>query len=796
MGEAPAAEPSDWLVGGGEAGGLVGSLDWSDTPLGPRHRWPLALRTVVRLVVESQFPMALLWGRLLWGRELILLYNDAYRFMSRRVGETTQATAFVLFVWGAVIPAPALAQAASAQETSGSQKTLELLFGPQAKVSVVSAREEPRAEAPGYVVVITNQEIRERGYLDLMDVLHDLPGFDYADYNNGNTPTNVVIRGLNANNSKFIVLRDGVPIDQPAASLKLGRNYPLYGIDRIEVLYGPASVVYGPDAVAAVVQLISSPPDKRPLVEAAASGGSFGPPDRLDRYQVDAHLALAKRFDFGDATASVRTYQSDGPNLFGLYPEFDQIRTKPPPFNGFQAPIRSWNASGSLSLRSGLTVGAYFTDHTWSSSLGNTAAIYDYVDEAIWHYRMFEAFAKHEAKRGHFDFLTIANYRDFKTAPDTVAVSRETVHYQFQQQETLQLDHRTTWTIGPRWNATGGLRLKTFSVVPYDLDVGPSPVETGGTNLADRGLGHVIFNRYGVFGLGEFKAAKAVRLTAGVSYDYDGNTRESAVLPRAGVVLHVSPSGTLKALYGEGFASANPDQQYQLLARPGDAGASLPNPNLRSERTRSGELRYEHRLGNVAVADVGAYYSRDNGIQQVVVGGPVTINGQRYLFSASFQNLGFVWSAGGDTNVRVSPASWMQVSGSYGLLYGKQTLPTSTGGAQEYDLAKIPRHRVLAGVTVRPLPRVVADLRVRWLSDVQTLPSNAMFHGGTMPGYSDLNLNLRVEKIAPGLDAHVLVQNLTDNRYYHFGANIESGAALPRKPQPAFRFLVGLTYQR
>ncbi|HEY3451780.1 MAG TPA: PAS domain S-box protein [Myxococcales bacterium] len=64
----------EWLIGGGEMGALIRSTDWSRTPLGPRERWPASLRTVVSLVVESPFPMALLWGR-----ELVLVYNDAYR---------------------------------------------------------------------------------------------------------------------------------------------------------------------------------------------------------------------------------------------------------------------------------------------------------------------------------------------------------------------------------------------------------------------------------------------------------------------------------------------------------------------------------------------------------------------------------------------------------------------------------------------------------------------------------------------------------------------------------------------
>ena len=54
--------------------GLVRSLDWSATPLGPPENWSLALRTTVRIILANRFPQ-LLW----WGPEYISIYNDAYR---------------------------------------------------------------------------------------------------------------------------------------------------------------------------------------------------------------------------------------------------------------------------------------------------------------------------------------------------------------------------------------------------------------------------------------------------------------------------------------------------------------------------------------------------------------------------------------------------------------------------------------------------------------------------------------------------------------------------------------------
>ena len=82
--------PGDWLVGGGELGELIRSMDWSATPLGARDAWPQYLRTVVNLVVSSNFPMAILWGS-----DLIFIYNDAYSVIAedrhpRALGRSTR----------------------------------------------------------------------------------------------------------------------------------------------------------------------------------------------------------------------------------------------------------------------------------------------------------------------------------------------------------------------------------------------------------------------------------------------------------------------------------------------------------------------------------------------------------------------------------------------------------------------------------------------------------------------------------------------------------------------------------
>src|SRR5205807_5417712 len=65
--------PQDWLVGGGEMGKLVRSMDWGATRLGPIESWPQSLRTTVSLCLASNFPISLAWGP-----QHVQIYNDGY----------------------------------------------------------------------------------------------------------------------------------------------------------------------------------------------------------------------------------------------------------------------------------------------------------------------------------------------------------------------------------------------------------------------------------------------------------------------------------------------------------------------------------------------------------------------------------------------------------------------------------------------------------------------------------------------------------------------------------------------
>ena len=126
------------------------------------------------------------------------------------------------------------------------------------RVSSVSKSEESLAEAPATVILVTEDEIIDRGYNDLEALLHDLPGFDIT-RSVGILYTHIYKRGYRADNtSRMLYLVDGIEQNDLWGNLVyLSRQYPISNIKSVEVVYGPASTVYGANAYLGVVNVIT-----------------------------------------------------------------------------------------------------------------------------------------------------------------------------------------------------------------------------------------------------------------------------------------------------------------------------------------------------------------------------------------------------------------------------------------------------------------------------------------------------------------------------------------------------------
>jgi outer membrane receptor protein involved in Fe transport len=189
------------------------------------------------------------------------------------------------------------------------------------QVVSVSKTSESLREAPATVVVITGDEIRRRGYLDLEQLLHDLPGFDISRLN-GAYYSSIYQRGYRSSeNDRLLLLVDGVEQnDLQAGTVYLSRQYSLTDIDRVEVIYGPASTMYGANAYTGVISIVTLDPEsilaekKKFGIAGQVTGGGYS------NKSVDITAAGANRDATVAWTVAVNSQKSRERDLSKLDP--------------------------------------------------------------------------------------------------------------------------------------------------------------------------------------------------------------------------------------------------------------------------------------------------------------------------------------------------------------------------------------------------------------------------------------------------------------------------------------------
>ncbi|MGI5865557.1 MAG: TonB-dependent receptor plug domain-containing protein [Myxococcales bacterium] len=181
-------------------------------------------------------------------------------------------------------PEPAPYEAARADELA--------LFGAEDVVTLATRQAQSVSVAPAIATGVPEDQMRALGLRTLLDVLKTVPGFETSRDVQGFH--RVAARGMR-DDSALLILYDGHRLNSPYDAKAL-LNLPTANFERVEVIRGPGSALYGTGAFLGVVNVVSK---RREGLEAAVSGGSFG--------SAAAHLSAGLRlgesdwFIFGDA---------------------------------------------------------------------------------------------------------------------------------------------------------------------------------------------------------------------------------------------------------------------------------------------------------------------------------------------------------------------------------------------------------------------------------------------------------------------------------------------------------------
>lgn len=642
------------------------------------------------------------------------------------------------FCSAALAFAPGAASAAG-PGSPGLEELLAYDLAELMNVEVVSAskRPEPASRAAATVRIITAEEIRERGCLTLEEALSGLPGFQFRDTSGFNSY--VFLRGLPSQNNLILLLVDGVQINElNSGGFYGGAQHNLANVKRIEVVYGPASALYGTNAVSGVVNVITRGPD--------GGGRSAG------------FLRGTENTGAMDLSYSHSHSNGTGVSFSGMLKRADKYgmggaRGDGNWSDGMENFEEDWAFDGRLS-RGRLELGAIVQDKRASRTTNTVSEGTDLLDfGTAWHIRFANAWLKfaHFAEEGRRAESRLY-YRSSTVMDDTVSEVYDLTASsgqvgQYRPGELWGLESRADLRLSDPLELTAGLVLEherlakdfstTYSGSPLVRPAGPGTPDMTGSDLLT------------VYAQADYALTRGLSLVAGLRRD-DSCTYGEVYTPRGGLVYSRDPL-SLKALYGEAFRAP----------RPWDYTYGAGNPSLDPEKLRALELAGTYAFSQGLLASLSAYRNELEGL-------------------LVFDEAGNRWINSGEISVRGLEA---RLEFSRGRLKGYFNHAFQDSEDEDgVRTAEIGMHNSGAGLTWDPPGAAKLDFSARRYGSRRN-PSAIAATGTDAVGsafVADATLSLlRVG----GLDLRFMAKNIFNETWYH-----TSNRPPDRYVQPGRRF--------
>ncbi|WP_197706820.1 TonB-dependent receptor plug domain-containing protein [Sterolibacterium denitrificans] len=191
--------------------------------------------------------------------------------------------------------------AGSAQADFSDEEALALSYGDKTMVSITTGMAQPINRAPAVATVITADDIEAIGATDLDEVLETVPGLHVSHSTLGYAPI-YMIRGIASQyNPQVLMLTNGIPMTSVLAGDRgtVWGGLPVENIARIEIIRGPGSALYGADAFAGVINIVTKNAGNIDGTQVGVRYGSFSTRDawllhggEIDGMQVAAYLRV------------------------------------------------------------------------------------------------------------------------------------------------------------------------------------------------------------------------------------------------------------------------------------------------------------------------------------------------------------------------------------------------------------------------------------------------------------------------------------------------------------------------
>ncbi len=698
-------------------------------------------------------------------------------------------------------------------------------------ISTGSIKPEKRKSAPSNITIITNQMIEERGYKTLVDICQDIPGFDFMMFNDGGGeyPTFNMNRGIgDVGNPEILVMVDGIIQNNISFNWSLLWTYEnmLIDVERIEIIQGPGSVMYGAQAFTGIIHIIT----KKNIngIEANITKGSHST-ESADVYfgsnlKKDIKLSVAfhyynsegddgkDRYDPGNYFHNIKkpytllaNYDSEGnyeTNL--LNPNGGKYLQ-----DGFNTMNKNYAIRTKLHFKNN-EIGCYISDMTRAYGSAIVAYEYDLTDhENTMHYRNYNIYANNQSKLNEklhlksnlvFRATNIIPDGGFKYLYQFTDLRKNYAAYNHQTylEEKLLYDYNTTNDL------SFGFKASISNQSDRIISLGKYPENHHSTesswDIASSGNGINQYKKYptylvkeiALYSLWDHQFNNLFSSSIGLRYDY--NSEYGSILnPRIAIDYNKTEAFGAKFIYGRAFRQPSIFEMHSEFR----GNSNLEPQNINTYETELSSLLFNEKLST----KLNIYYS----VIQNLIG---RVSDRAMPSGERFENVGEKHIGGFSYNLLYQFNKGIRFFCNYNFITGYYT-----DSNQFYDIDRTAKHKINGGINISFINnKITSDLRFNYVGKRKAPETNNWIqthHQGYAPSYFKANWVISY-KLNENLMTKMIINNVFDKAYYgvgresgsgniedyHYINNVNPAGLIPAyHPQPGRTFFINLIYK-
>ncbi len=592
------------------------------------------------------------------------------------------------------------------------------LYGSEDMIRIATGQEQLIYAAPAVASVITAKEIANIGATDIDEALETVPGLHVARDSLGYNPI-YTFRGIYSKfNPQVLMLINGIPITNSYLGNRnlIWGGMPVEMISRIEVIRGPGSALYGADAFAGVINIITKNYDDIKGTEIGVRAGSFDTQDLWALSHADWNgYKMAWGLELHDTDGQKEIIESDAQSgLDALLATDASLAPSGPSLSRenldgrFDISKGLWRWRSGLQFRHnfglgvGLGTNALDQNGRYRSQRLNTDLTYqnkDFRKKTQLDFEISYLDTTQSTEKNTMLFPAGANLGS-GAFPFGISGNPEVFERHFKIQPMLTFTqfsrHNISLGFGHKFDDIYKIReSKNFDSATFaPLNSDGALVDFSDTPLAF--IPEISRRSYYLFTQDIWQLANDWELTSGVRYDHYSDFGDT-VNPRVALVWNTSYALTTKFLYGQAFrAPAFADTA--LVNNP----SGLGNPNIKPETLRSLELAFDYHPTPTFRTGLNLFrYQWQDIITYLPDLGAPTISAQNFGEQTGH---GIEFESDWDVNQQLK-------------LIGNISIQKSTNEISNQDAGNAPDRDFYLRAEWQPIDRVKANLQSTWIQD-------------------------------------------------------------------------------